>query len=165
MRRDDTDKPEKTLGVKASDLRHHTGYRFYYCLLLRDAVLAGYLATPYRNDRGRFCRMQAHATQAEPTAALEASSLEMKWGGWAAGAARAGSAPGEGIPSQRLVFVGRKFDPPGAVGWCLRSFLSGLKKEFSICRERLGLPSRGGNQSLRVVGSPADTFTPQVPPL
>lgn len=114
-------------------------------------------------DRRRFSGLQAHATSkcgsypgtqveltAEQTNQPGDARLPERVRGWLGqqGRRRLAVHPGEGIPSRSLVFVGRKFDPPGAVGWCLRPFLSGLKKEFSICQERLGLLPRGGIQSL-----------------
>lgn len=103
----------------------------------------------------RFSGLQAHVTGhgapglGQSSQSHRPTSLE-RARGWRGQQGKRGWAVhhGEGIPSQRLVFVGRKFDPPGAVGWCLRPFLSGLKKEFSICRERLGLPPCGAIQSL-----------------
>lgn len=95
-------------------------------------------STPQANAerQGPLRSGTAHSSENQAT---ERCAFPAKARGWPRqqGRQRWGVHPGEGIPFRRLVFVGRKFDPPGAVGWCLRPFLSGLKKEFSICREKL----------------------------
>lgn len=107
------------------------------------------LTSPESSERHRDPGAQAEliAAWAKQPGNARLPARARRWPGQQ-GRRRRAVHPGDGIPSKRLVFVGRKFDPPGAVGWCLRPFLSGLKKEFSICRERLGLPPRSGIQSL-----------------